>query len=174
MSNLGLWGKNPCFITFVLFCFATFVVCHLSCLTQPLQPLQPLQCLDFVSWGQLLHEETWAWKNVGFGRLLSVWMVRMPRGDPSFFSRWSSFSPCLVALTSGLFLLTQSCGLFFLTQRSVCPPYGLLIHAQRERLFSPHAQAGILMQKIGYVFPVYFSVGCKLFLTHRPLRSIFP
>ena len=52
MSNLGYGGKTH------MFCHLSFV-CHLSCLTQP------LQCLDFVSWGHLLHEETWAWKNVG-------------------------------------------------------------------------------------------------------------
>ena len=43
-----------------LFCFHLFLF-H-----------QPIQCLDFVNWGQLLHEEMWAWENVGFGRLLSV------------------------------------------------------------------------------------------------------
>ena len=35
----------------------------------------------------------------------------------------------------GLSLLTLLASLFFLTQRSVHPPYGLLIHAQRVRLF---------------------------------------
>ena len=40
-----------------------------------------------------MHEETWSWENLGFGRLLSVWTVRMPNGEPSFLSHRSSFSP---------------------------------------------------------------------------------
>ena len=66
-------GKNPCFIT--------FVVCHLSCLTQP---LQPLQCLDFVSWGQLLHEETWAWKNVGLAGCCQFGQYACPAENSRF------------------------------------------------------------------------------------------
>ena len=63
------------------------------CCVYAIFPCQPLQCLDFVSWGQLLHEETWAWGGVDFGRLLSIQTVHMPSGEPSFLS-------CLVSTLS--------------------------------------------------------------------------
>ena len=44
-------------------------------------------------WGQLLHDETWAWGGVDFGKLLSVQTVRMPSGEPSFLSRLVSTLP---------------------------------------------------------------------------------
>ena len=106
------------------------VGCHLflvdlPCLTQP---IQPLQCLELVSWGQLLHEETWAWESVDFGRLLLVRMVCMPSGEPSFF-----FS-CLVSIphSQGLFI--------FLTRKAAV----VSLHAQDFSgftyvLLSPHA-----------------------------------
>ena len=76
------------------------------------------------------------------------------------------FSPWSVALTAGV---------FFLTQRSVRPPYGLLIHAQRERLFSLHTQAGILTQKSDmFFFPVYFAVGYKIFHHAQAIEVNFP
>ena len=74
------------------------------CFVSPSSLVNLFNVLIFVSWGQLLHEEMWAWENVGFGGLLSVWTVRMPSGEPSFLSHWSSFSPGgLVSLTSSLF-----------------------------------------------------------------------
>ena len=42
----------------------------------------------------------------------------------------------------------------------------------KSELFSPHAGPLLLessCREIGYVFPVYFAVGCKFFLTHRGL-----
>ena len=94
--------------------FATFSLFDFPCLTQP------LQCLDFFSWGQLLHEEMWAWENVGFGRLLSVWMVRMPSGEPSFLSCRSSFSPWSVTLTVCSFSLGTGWLLFSSHAQGLC------------------------------------------------------
>ena len=73
----------------------------------------------------------------GFGRLLSVWTVRMPSGEPLFLSRRSSFSPWSVALTSGLFFLTQSHGVFFLTRRE-----SLFILTHKQEVAHPHAEVG--------------------------------
>ena len=105
MSNLGLWGKNPCVATFVL--FATF-----PCL------IQPLQCLDFVSWGQLLHEETWAWENVGFGRMLSVL-----DGTHAQWRTFVSLTPVFILPMVGyshdllIFLRNRAAVVFLLTRR---------------------------------------------------------
>ena len=52
----------------------------------------------------------------------------------------------------------------------------LFIHGQNQSVFSSRraSTAGILTQKIGYVFPVCFSVGCEFFLTHKMFGSFFP
>ena len=81
------------------------------------------------------------------------------------------FSPWSVVFTSCCLLSWES----VLPHAEVCSSslWPVDSRTEREAIFpsrpgwNPHA-------KIGYVFPVYFSVGCELFLTHRLLRSIFP
>ena len=62
-------------------------ICFHLVVSMPSSIVNLFNVLIFVSWGQLLHEEMWAWGGVDFGRMLSVQMVHMPSGEPSFLSR---------------------------------------------------------------------------------------
>ena len=130
--------------------------CHISCLTQP---LQPIQCLEFVSWGQLLHEETWAWEGASFVGCCQFGRYACPVENLRF-SHVGLHSPH-GRLPSRLVCSSsrrgRSCS-FFLTQRPAsCSLADLPSHAARRGAVYRWSFTFSHRVEIGYVFPVFWD-----------------